>query len=103
MADLTTLLAGIAVLWTLTRLIENASLRRLFALPAALAAAVLIKPSALTLVLGCLLALTVAGTWRQLRFSPILLAGAAVAGSLAVALGVGRRAQSPNSCGVGPE
>ena len=88
MADLTTLLSGIAVLCTLTRLIESASLRRLLALLAALAAALLIKPSAITLVPGCLLALTVAGVWRQLRFSPILSAAVAVAGAFAVALGV---------------
>ena len=88
MADLTTLLSGIAVLWTLTRLIEDASPRRLIALLTALAAAVLIKPSAATLVPGCLLALTVAGVWRRLWLSPILLAAAIGTGLLTVAAGV---------------
>ena len=88
MADLTTLLTGIAVLWTLTRLLEDASSRRLLALGAALAAAILIKPSAVALVPGCLLALALDGTWRRLRLSPLLLAAAATAGVLAVAVGL---------------
>ncbi len=88
MADLTTLLAGIAVLWTLTRLVEDASLRRMLALLASLAAAVLIKPSAITLVPGCLLAMTVAGVWRRLRLPPLLVATAVALGFLTVAAGL---------------
>jgi len=84
MADLPSLVAALAVLWTLTRLAEEPGGRHLAGIAAALGAALFVKGTGVALLLAPVLLATAGGWWRRLSLGRIVLiavgAGIPVAG-----------------------
>lgn len=79
MADLPALLAGIVVLFLLTRLLEEPGTAQLLLVTAALAAAMAIKGTGSALVLAPVAAILFSGVWKQLRLVKVAFILAAVA------------------------
>jgi hypothetical protein len=81
MADLPSLVAGMAVLWTLTRLLEEPGLWRFLAVVMALGGTLLMKGTGVALLLALVVVLTVDGLWKKLPLGKTvsILAGGGIA------------------------